>query len=158
MQSSRSLTKGDIHLLISGVFLGAYVLVRMTDPSDYGLTLHPDLDKTWSTWRMVVTAGWLLIALGLATYRKRAALYRSFSYAAATATAVGLIALSILSPQNASLVALLGSLALYAATSGALCLKIDRPIPAAMMGAVFFVLQVLVDGVVHFMNGSFRIH
>ncbi len=158
MHTGRTLSRGDIHLLIAGVFFGTFVLVRMTDPSDYGMTLHPRLDKVWSMWRMIISAGWLGLALLIATLRKTKAYFRSFSFAAASATALGLVALSIFFPQSSSWWAIFGSLAVYAATSGVLCLKISKPIPAALLGAAFFVLQGLVDAVVHFLTGVYSIH
>lgn len=156
--STRTLSRGDIHLFLSGIFLGAFLLARLTDPIDYGMTLHPRLDKVWTFWRMAIAAGWLLLALALATLRKRDAPVRSVSYAAAAATALALLALSIFSPQSSSWIAVLGSMVVYVATSAALCIKIQRPIPAAILGGTFFVLQVLTDGVVHFLTGAYRIH
>lgn len=158
MESGRTLSRGDVHLLIAGIFFGTFVLVKLTDPSDYGLTLHPRLDKVWTMWRMIVTAGWLLIALLMATFHKGEARYRSFSYAAASTTALGLLSLSVVFPQSSSWLAVLGSLAVYAATSGALCLQVRRPIPAALLGAVFLILQALTDAFVHSLTGAFRIH
>lgn len=158
MHAGRTLSRGDIHLLIAGVFFGTFVLVRMTDPSDYGLTLHPRLDKVWTMWRMIISAGWLGLALLIATLRKTEAYFRSFSFAAASATALGLITLSIFFPQSSSWWAIIASLAVYAATSGVLCLKVSKPIHAALLGAVFFVLQGFVDAVVHFLTGVYSIH
>ena len=155
---ARTLSRGDVHLFLAGVFLATYVLVRFTDPSDYGMTLHPRLDKIWTTWRMFIGAGWLLLALILATVRKADAHLSSLSYAAAATTALGLLTLAVMYPQSSSAPAVVGSLAVYALTSGALCLKVQRPIPAALLGGLLFVLQLLVDGFVHFMTGAFQIH
>jgi hypothetical protein len=155
---TRTLSRGDIHLLLAGIFLATFALVRFTDPTDYGMTLHPRLDKVWTMWRMIVTGGWLLLALLLAVVRHGEARIGSVSYAAASASGLGLIALAVLYPQSSALVAILGSLFVYVATSGALCAKVQRPIPAVLLGGLFFVLQVLTDGIVHFMTGVFRIH
>jgi hypothetical protein len=156
--SGRTLSKGDIHLFLAGVFFGTYLLVRFTDPSDYGMTLHPRLDKVWSMWRILITGGWLLLALGLATIKKGDGQLGSLSYSAASATGLGFVWLAIMFPQSSSVFAVAGSLAVYAATSGAICVKIQRPIPAALLGGVLFILQVLTDAVVHFLTGAFRIH
>ncbi|HUF08969.1 MAG TPA: hypothetical protein VMO47_06600 [Rhodothermales bacterium] len=155
---TRTLSRGDIHLLLAGIFLVTFVLVRFTDPADYGMTLHPRLDRVWTMWRMIVTGGWLLLALLLAVVRRGEARMGSISYAAASASTLGLISLAVLFPQSSAWVAILGSLFVYVATSGALCAKVQRPIPAALLGGLFFVLQVLTDGTVHFMTGVFRIH
>jgi hypothetical protein len=154
----RTLSRGDVHLFLAGVFLATYVLVRFTDPSDYGMTLHPRLDKVWTTWRMLISAGWLLLALLFVTIRKVDAHVTSASYAAAATTGLGLLALAVMYPQSSSALAVAGSLAVYAMTSGALCLKVQRPIPAALLGGLVFILQLLVDGTVHFLTGAFRIH
>jgi len=156
--SSRTLSRGDVHLLLAGIFLGTFVLVRLTDPSDYGMTLHPRLDKVWTMWRVIVTAGWLGLALLFATFKKGEAPLRSVSYATASATALGLIALAMVFPQSSSSTAVFGSLAVYVATSGALCVRVQRPIPAAFLGGLFFVLQVVTDGIVHLMTGVYSIH
>lgn len=158
MSPSRTLSRGDVHLLLAGVLFGTYILVKLTDPADYGMTVHPGLDKVWSASRIMITAGWLLLALLIAKVRKGDARYQSFSYAAAVSTALGFVTLSFIFPASASPLAVFGSLAVYAATSGALCLKVQRPIPAALLGAAFFLLQMLVDGLVHSLTGAFQIH
>lgn len=158
MTRGRTLSKGDVHLIVAGIFFAAFILVRFTDPEHYGLTLHPKSDKVWSMWRMIVAAGWLSIAAAVTSILKREAQSRSLSYAAASTTAVGLVATAAFFPEGSSVIALAGSLALYAATSGVLCVKVQRPIPAAILGALLFVVQVLVDGVAQFLNGTLSIH
>ena len=158
MIDKKALSKGDVHLLIAGIFLGMFILVRLTDPSHYGLTLHPRQDKVWTMWRILTTAGWLFLVFIVTTLSKKPALRQSFSFAAAASVAIGLTLLSTLFPNGASWFAMTGSLVIYGCTSGALCVKIQRPIPAAFAGATIFVIQIAADILVHFFTGSISIH
>lgn len=136
-------------------FYLAFVVV--TRPSSYGLTLQPDGRTMWVVIRLLTFSFWLTLAALLLGVRSQIA-WRSFAYAfLATCALAVAIAPSIVS-SSASYASVAGTIGLYAAASGFVCITATRPLHAAVLGALLFLLQLLLDAAGHFLSGQFRLH
>jgi hypothetical protein len=138
----------------------AYLVFALgTDWRDYGLVEQPGSEVVWVTTRLTTVTSWLLLAAALIRLRhQRSIVWRSFlsAFGATTALAI-MISPSVVSAEVSHL-AILGSIACYALVSGFLCITVDKPAIAALLGLLLFAAQSAVDTGAHLASGIFRLH
>jgi len=144
--------------LLGTTWTGYLLFVLFTRLEDFGLTVQADNLWLWLTIRLVTVSFWLVIAATILYARKRPLNWNSPLHAAvATALLAALLSPTLVSAK-ASLLTVTGSIATFTLVSAAVCITIQRPPVAALLGLLLFPGQLLLDTAVHILSGTFPLH
>lgn len=136
-----------------------YILfVLLTDWKDYGLSAQAEVYLRWTIIRLSTVSIWLLAAALLIRYRKHPANWRSFIYSFVATSFVAMMISSSLVSGSVNDVVIAGSIVFYALVSGFMCGTVRKPIIAAILSILCFIVQFSVDATAHIFSGVFRFH
>jgi len=153
-----SLSPRHAWLVLCLTWAGYLLFVVVTRLDDFGLVDKADNLWLWLAVRLVTVSFWLGIAATILYARKRPLNWNSPLHAAvATALLAILLAPSLVSTQ-ASLMTVSGSILTFTMVSGMVCVTIQRPPVAALLGLLLFPGQLLLDTAAHILTGTFPLH
>ncbi len=134
------------------------IFVAVTRLPDFGLTLQSDSPWLWAAGRVLTVSFWLALAATILYARKRPLNWNSPLHAfAATALLATLLAPTLVS-SAASLPVIATSILTFSLVSALVCVTIQRPPVAALLGLLLFPAQLLLDTAVHLLSGTFPSH
>ncbi|PLY02210.1 MAG: hypothetical protein C0624_09120 [Desulfuromonas sp.] len=142
-------------LLLALTWTGYVLFVAVTRLDDFGLAIEADNLWLWLATRLLTVSFWLGIAATILHARKRPLNWNSPLHAAvATALLAVLLSPSLVSAK-ASLLTVSGSILTFTLVSATICLTIQRPPVAALLGLLLFPGQLLLDTATHILLRTF---
>lgn len=139
-------------------WIGYLLFVASSRLADFGLSIQMDNFWLWQAIRLTTVSFWLGIAATILYARKRPLNWNSPLHAASASALLAILLTPTLASANASLAAVLGSILTYSLVSGLVCVTIQRPPVAALLGLLLFPAQLLLDTAAHLLSGTFPIH